>query len=451
MQNYDVRTEKMWLKNLCDSIADAGFNTVIFQVKPMGDALYPSEFSPWSSVLTGKTGLAPDNFFDPLHFFIEAAHEHDLEVHAWFNPFRLGKFTWRNDICVQKFPLGHFFEYKEQFWLDPGHPDSRNFASKNIAEVLMRYDIDGVHLDDYFYPYRDEQEDVPDDVVFQVFGGLFKDKAAWRRQNVTDFVRRVHSEIKKAKPYIKFGVSPFGIWQNAAESPEGSQTKSRFSAYSHVYADAKLWLEKKIVDYVCPQIYFSTKWSDAPFETVLAWWNRLENERHVYAGIGIYRINEEQEDKTWLDSTEMQRQHEILKKYKNIKGKAYFRWRNWQENKLNFRQFLAEDWSIKALPPTMEWLVFPAPPVPFQPSFVKKGKEIVLSWAIPPHECGKIRYFLRVKKIYRSGKTEEEIIYSKNNYFIFFKKDDLSEIQFSVCSKNRIAVLSDFSEVLIVK
>jgi uncharacterized lipoprotein YddW (UPF0748 family) len=450
-QNYDARAQKKWLIALADSIAESGLNTVFFQVKPMGDALYPSDFSPWSAVLTGTTGQAPELFFDPLQTFIEAAHERDIEVHAWFNPFRLGKFTWQSDICIQKFPLGHFFQYKEQYWLDPGHPESRNFASKSIAEVVQRYDIDGVHLDDYFYPYRDENEDIPDDIIFQVFGGMYKNKEEWRRQNVTDFIRRVHSEVKKIKPYLKFGVSPFGIWQNKSEHPEGSETKAKLSAYRHVYADAKLWVERKLLDYICPQMYFSTADKNAPFEKVLQWWDNLKTERHIYAGLALYRVGENGEDPAWSDAEEIARQIRLIRVCKNVHGFAFFRLQHWQENSPKLQKSLGNDFSRKTLPPEMPWIDFPLPPRPFVPAAQIYDEKVLLSWAVPEHQCGKLRFCIEKKTIFPDGKTQTDYVWTDKTYQVFEKKQERAEVVFRVCSKNRIAALSEFSEKVSLK
>ncbi|MGH7979919.1 MAG: glycoside hydrolase family 10 protein, partial [Limisphaerales bacterium] len=254
-----VARQKAELISLLDTAARLKLNAVVFQVRPDCDAMYASAIEPWSEYLTGVQGRAPHPYYDPLAFAIEEAHQRGLELHAWFNPFRA-----RGSVLSPPAPNfigrthpGWVRKYGDGLWLDPGNPDVRHYVIGVIMDVVRRYDVDGIQFDDYFYPYpvssdRGTQIPFPDETTWRAFGertGLSREN--WRRQNIDQFIESVYRNIKAAKPWVKFGVSPFGIWQ-----PGYPPQVRGFNPYAELYADSRLWLASGWVDYFSPQLYW---------------------------------------------------------------------------------------------------------------------------------------------------------------------------------------------------
>ena len=268
-------------------------NAVVFQVRPQCDALYPSEIEPWSEFLTGEMGRAQQ--FDPLEFLVAEAHRRGILVHAWFNPYRAlhpaAKTVSENHISKRHPDLVR--QYGKYLWLDPSDPEVLRYSLSVIKDVLRRYDIDGVHFDDYFYPYPEKDADgakieFPDDANWRKYqsrgGRLSRD--GWRRKNVNDFIESVGREIKRIKPEILYGVSPFGIWRPALE-----KGITGFNAYAELYADSRKWLRDGTVDYLAPQLYWETARKGQSFPVLLDWWESQDvRRRHVWPGVAAYRI-----------------------------------------------------------------------------------------------------------------------------------------------------------------
>jgi len=286
---------------LLDFLQKHNFNAVILQVRPQADALYKSSIEPWSYFLTGEQGKAPEPFYDPLHFWTEAAHDRGLEMHVWFNPYRAqhkdgGKIS---DASIIKTNPKLVVYLKEGYWwLDPARKETQDLTTNVIVDVVRRYDIDGVHFDDYFYPYPSYNggEDFPDSISWKSYqrGGGKASRSDWRRDAVNTLIQRLYKEIKAEKPYVKFGLSPFGIWR-----PGYPQSVEGFDQYEQLYADAKLWLNKGWVDYFVPQLYWKIGRIPQSFPVLLGWWqgeNKMQ--RHLWPGIsvgrdtGIANINE---------------------------------------------------------------------------------------------------------------------------------------------------------------
>ncbi len=275
---------------LLDYLKEHHFNAVIFQVRPMADALYKSDIEPWSYFLTGEQGKAPEPFYDPLQFWIEAAHDRGLELHVWLNPYRAfhpaGKAISNQSIVktnpdlVVKLKQGYY-------WMDPSKKEMQNRTADVVKDIVKRYDIDGVHLDDYFYPYPDYNggEDFPDDASFAAYqadGGKLS-RGDWRRASVNALIKRLYKEIKAEKKYVKFGISPFGIWR-----PGFPASVEGFDQYEKLYADAKLWLNKGWLDYFAPQLYWPINRMPVSFPVLLGWWHSENTkQRHLWPGIAI--------------------------------------------------------------------------------------------------------------------------------------------------------------------
>lgn len=284
---------------ILDKAVALNLNAIVLQVRPAGDALYASELEPWSAFLSGEQGVAPEPAYDPLAFAVAEAHSRGLELHAWFNPYRVGHPSYKGalaDTHIANTRPDLVREYGPLLWLDPGHPDVQQHSLDVILDVVRRYDIDGVHLDDYFYPYPREDDagkplPFPDDETYQAYldgrrwpwGAL--DRNDWRRRNVDDFVKRLYRAVKREKPYVKVGISPFGIWK-----PGDPPWIVGMNQYETIYADARKWLREGWCDYFTPQLYWPIANPDQSYLSLLAWW-REQNPRgrHVWPGLAAYR------------------------------------------------------------------------------------------------------------------------------------------------------------------
>lgn len=280
-------------------LEEQNFNAAILQVRPQADAFYESELEPWSYYLTGKSGKAPDPYYDPLEFWISEAHKRGIELHVWLNPYRAHHTTGKEigEKSIVKTNPELVRELKNgMWWMDPGSEKVQQHSAAVVMDIVKRYDIDGVHFDDYFYPYAsyNGKKDFPDEESWQKYlnsGGELS-RADWRRKNVNDFIENIAEEIKAEKSFVKFGISPFGIWRPGF--PKGIKGMDQ---YEELYADAKLWLNKGWIDYFTPQLYWPTKKLGQSFPVLLGWWES-ENVvgRHVWPGINL-GLEEEEENK----------------------------------------------------------------------------------------------------------------------------------------------------------
>ena len=272
--------------------AATGINTIVFQVRPAGDALYPSALEPWASLLTGTQGKDPG--YDPLAFAIQEAHARGMELHAWINPFRAGLTT-----DTARLASTHLFRtrrdlvrvYGTQLWMDPGEPEVQDHSIRVAADIVRRYDVDAIHADDYFYPYvqRDAAGRAipfPDSATYARYGGGM-DRGDWRRANVDRFIERLYREVHAIKPALKVGISPFGIWRPG--NPPGVQG---LDAYAEIYADSRKWLQQGWVDYLAPQLYWAISAPQQSYPALLDWWFSQNTQgRHVWPGLASYKVN----------------------------------------------------------------------------------------------------------------------------------------------------------------
>ena len=286
--------QKTELIALLDRAAALKLNAVIFQIRPACDALYSSSLEPWSEYLTGVQGRAPQPYYDPLAFAITEAHKRGLELHAWFNPFRARHFQAVSPIAathISRTQPQLVRSYGKYLWLDPGDPAVRAHSLRVVLDVVKRYDVDGIHFDDYFYPYKEKNSagkemDFPDNATWNKFGaasGLSRED--WRRRNVDIFMEQTYRAIKAAKPWVQFGISPFGIWR-----PKNPPSISGFDSYDELYADSRKWLREGWCDYFAPQLYWGISPPQTSFTTLLDWWNS-ENVRHRHVWPGINSLN----------------------------------------------------------------------------------------------------------------------------------------------------------------
>ena len=321
-----VTHQKRELEELIDRIDKFNLNAVFFQVRPAADAFYASETEPWSYFLTGKQGKPSEPFFDPLAYAIERCHSRGIELHAWFNPFRVmnnGKYDLAKNSFAAKNP--HFqHEYDNKKFFDPGFPQVRSHIIKVIMEVVSKYDIDGVLLDDYFYPYPIAGKRYPDSKTFAKYGKDFYPKLLkdWRRNNIDCFIADLHNSIKEVKPGLRLGISPFGVWRSKSEDPKGSPLPRGTTSYDDLYADVQKWLSMDWIDYVIPQLYWEQGNKYGDFATLARWWNDHSYGKPLYLGQALYRSTDS--NKGWNNPKEISDQLSIMREFENVRGFALF-------------------------------------------------------------------------------------------------------------------------------
>lgn len=325
-QGLSADTLKSEADTILDNIAAIGLNTVFLQVRPSADALYPSEIFPWSRYVSGTTGQAPDGDFDVLAYWVNGAHNRGLQLHAWINPYRItkdGQSEW--DALPDSSPAKQHPEwvvkYEDNYYFNPGLPAVQQLVVDGATEIVKNYDVDGIHLDDYFYPGTD----FDDQATFARYGTDFDDIGDWRRDNVNTLIATLDKTLHEIDPTLSFGVSPSGIWDNKADNPKGSDTNGR-SSYREIYCDSVHWIQKGTVDYICPQLYWEIGYEIADFEVLLDWWQEVISTSDValYIGIGAYRAAEAQPGDVWYGTAELERQLALLDSSIDIQGEVYF-------------------------------------------------------------------------------------------------------------------------------
>ena len=374
---------------LLDKLAELNFNAVIFQVRTSGDAFYNSTLEPWSYYLTGHQGRAPSPFYDPLEFIIQEAHKRNIEVHAWFNPYRAragssSKSGLASNHVVHRFPR-YVYPYGSNLWMDPGSKDLQDFIYGVFMDIVQRYDIDGVHMDDYFYPYPVSGVHFPDSHTYNAYktaGGNLT-LSDWRRDNVNKLVQRLGNGIKAIKPYVKYGISPFGIWRTG--HPHGVHG---LSSVDELYADSKKWFQEGWVDYLTPQLYWAIDPPQKSYTALIDWWLALNaHKRHLYAGNYVSALVV----KHW-SVTEISRQiQESRLRYSNMSlGNIHFSARTLNHNTKGIADVFKNTlYHTPALVPEMTWLHTAPPQAPrnvtVHGSLVSWNKDIsgnVRSWVI---------------------------------------------------------------------
>lgn len=344
-------------RNLLNQLVDLGFNTVIFQVRPAGDAFYPSRFAPWSAYLTGRQGVAPAEGFDPLAFMIEETHARAMEFHAWINPFRVSMNLDSAALSTQHVFFQHrdwVVEYGGKWYLNPGLPMVQHHLVEVVGELVDNYDLDGIHIDDYFYPYPTGGYPFPDSLTFSFYGYEFPSVEDWRRGNTNALVRQLSERIKASRPHTVFGVSPFGVWRNADRDPRrGSNTRASVSSYDDLYADVLLWADRGWVDYVMPQLYWNIGFAPADHQELLLWWSRQMRNAQLFTGHAAYKVGNNAEP-AWHDPTEIPRQVDLNRRNFQSQGSAFFSARSILNNPLQLKDTLRSLYHSWALWPERE-------------------------------------------------------------------------------------------------
>jgi uncharacterized lipoprotein YddW (UPF0748 family) len=364
-KGLSVNAQQAEFIHVLDMHQQNGMNAVIVQIRPAADAFYPSQYEPWSEYLTGKQGLPPTPYYDPLQFMIEETHKRGMEFHAWLNPYRAVFRIATSSISpthITKLHPEWFVNYANQKIFNPGLPEVREHVTRVVKDIVSRYDIDGLHMDDYFYPYPDSKgTEFPDKKAFEKYGNGMK-KADWRRANCDSIIKMMHEIILNTKPEVRFGISPFGVWRNKSQDPQGSNTKGGVSNYDDLYADILLWLKQGWIDYVTPQLYWERGHKLCNYDTLLDWWNNHAFGKHIYIGHGIYRANS---NAAWKSKDELPNQIKKLREYTTTQGSVYFSSKNFETNPNGWCDSLRNNYyATPALPPAMPWIstIKPTPP-----------------------------------------------------------------------------------------
>ncbi len=381
LNGLSTEVQKQELKNLLDELKQDGINTVIFQVRSECDAMYSSSIEPWSYWLTGSQGTAPSPYYDPLEFAIEEAHKRGMELHAWFNPYRAdrkvsgsGSYPKASNHVTVQHP-DWVIQISTFKFLDPGLPMVRDYVTSVIYDIVSRYDVDGIHADDYFYPYPPDQITNQDAATFAAYPRGFTNLADWRRDNVNLLIAQVNDTIQSVKSWVKFGMSPFGIWKSGV--PSGI---TGLSAYNDIYCDAIAWLQNRSIDYLTPQLYWPFG-GGQDYAKLQPWWadSVYANGRHFYPGHAYYRIT------SWFNPTEMPNQIRFDRNNPKVQGSVFFSAKHFGLNPLGVTDTLRNDlYRYTSILPIMSWKDV-VPPNPIQNLTFERlaNGQAGLKWDLP--------------------------------------------------------------------
>ena len=404
-QNMDKATMQTYLTAMLDGLQQMGINAVIFQVRPHADAFYRSSLEPWSRFLTGTQGIAPTPVWDPMQYLIEACHERNMEFHAWLNPYRV-----KSNLNEQLAP-GHiyhkhpewFVTYGNQLYFDPGLPESRKFICQVVDDIVSRYDIDAIHMDDYFYPYPIAGKEFPDQKSFARYGNGLS-LSDWRRNNVNFLIQELHQTISQRKPWVRFGISPFGIYRNQKSDPLGSNTNG-LQNYDDLYADVLLWAREGWIDYNIPQIYWEIGHKAADYETLVKWWATHSENRPLFIGQSVTNTIQHADPQN-PSMNQLPRKMALQRAYQTIGGSCQWYAAAVVENQGRYRDALVSEYhKYPALIPVFDFMDDKAP------DKVRKMKKIwtedgyVLFWTAPKAETEMDKAVQYV--VYRFGRKEK--------------------------------------------
>ncbi|MEV8069298.1 family 10 glycosylhydrolase [Streptomyces sp. NPDC085995] len=320
-----VARQRGELTALLDAAVRRRLNTVFLQVRPAADALWPSPYEPWSQFLTGTQGKDPG--WDPLGTAVAEAHARGLKLHAWFNPYRVALTADRSRLAASHPARKHpdwVVAYGGKLYYNPGLPEVRAFVQEAMLDAVRKYPVDGVHFDDYFYPYPEAGQTFDDAAAYAEYGGGFASRAAWRRDNIDKLVRETAAAVARTRPGAQFGISPFGVWRNAATDARGSATKAGAQSYDDLYADTRRWVREGWIDYIVPQLYWTIGLAAADYAKLVPWWAETArgSRTRLYVGEALYRAGEK--DSAWRDPDELSRHLTLAKKYPEVRGHVFF-------------------------------------------------------------------------------------------------------------------------------
>ncbi len=331
-----------------------GLNTIFLQVRAASDAIYASPFEPWSAALSGTCGKTPIPYYDPLEFWIQEAHDRGLELHAWINPYRASL------NAEQILPHNHpatihpewFLRYGNKLYFNPALEASRKHIIAVTEDLLTRYNLDGIHMDDYFYPYPITGENFPDSADYNHYLSCNKPLSIedWRRENVNQTIKELSETIKENHPTVAFGISPFGVWRNEKNDPRGSNSEAGVTNYDHLYADVLTWLKNDWIDYITPQLYWDTQHPKANYEILANWWNTNSYNKPLFIGHALYKVGEE--NSQWKSANQLPQQIKIARELDHVNGNVFYSYKHLNRDLLGFQDSLQHHYyQTKALPP----------------------------------------------------------------------------------------------------
>ncbi|MFZ1313515.1 MAG: family 10 glycosylhydrolase [Chitinophagaceae bacterium] len=392
----DPEKQKADYIRLLDLHQQNGMNAMIVQVRPAADAFYPSQYEPWSQWLTGVQGKPPTPYYDPLQFMIEETHKRGMEFHAWLNPYRAVHHIGQSSVAPNHISRVHpewFLTYGDKKYFNPGNKEAQAFVVKVVRDIVKRYDVDAIHMDDYFYPYRIPGKEFPDAASYAKSGSKLS-KDDWRRSNVDTIILALSKAIKEEKKMCRFGISPFSVWRNKDKDPvRGSDTRAGQTNYDDLYADILLWLQKGWIDYVTPQLYLEIGHDKIDYAKMLDWWSRNSFGRHIYIGHGIYRTAENQPK--WKNPAELPNQIKLLRRYPNVQGSIYFSSKSFERNPNGWNDSLRDNYyKYPALLPPMRWIDNEKPWPPIVERSITNDSIIQLDVRPDPRNRVEIKYYV---------------------------------------------------------
>jgi uncharacterized lipoprotein YddW (UPF0748 family) len=409
--------QKAELLAILDRAVRLKLNAIIFQVRPMCDALYGSPIEPWSQYLTGTMGKPPQPFYDPLVFAVAEAHKRGLELHAWFNPYRAlvkspDSQPSANHVSKNRPELVR--DYGKYLWLDPGEKEVQDHSLRVVLDVVKRYDVDGVHFDDYFYPYREKgpdgmNMDFPDAASWKKFGAGGKlSRADWRRENVNGFVERVYESIKQTKPWVKFGISPFGIWR-----PKYPRQIQGMDAYEELYCDPRKWLVNGWVDYLAPQLYWRIEPPQQSFPVLLKWWTE-QNKRGRHLWVGMNTASTVKGETSW-PAEEILNQIKLTRRQSGVSGHVHWNMTALSRNHLLTGNLSKDLYAEPALIPATPWLRSVPPAKPDLYAIGKGSGSVRVTWNVASGET----VWLWLLQVRKGEKWSSKILPGDNRSCVF--------------------------------
>jgi len=393
-RNLTSKAQRDEMRAMLDEFAKNNINAIVLQIRPTADAFYPSALEPWSNWLTGKQGARPNPYYDPLQFIIEEAHKRCIDVHVWLNPYRvlnsdnLGILN-KNHIFYKNRDL--FVKYGDKYYFDPGLDETREFLNRVVEDVVERYDVDAVHFDDYFYPYRVGNEEFPDAATFKKNPRGFapNQKDDWRRNNVNMVISELQQTIKSIKPWVEFGVSPFGVWRNNNVDPTGSATRAGIQNYDDLYADILKWLKEGSIDYVAPQLYWEIGKKVADYEILAKWWSENSFGKNLYIGLFNSQLGSPEANSAWRKGNELVRQLHLNQAYPQIDGAIFYSAKAFVKNKQGLNDTLKSTfYKYPAICPINRNIQGEPSAQPQNMKILRDGKDAFLMWDEVDEEGG---------------------------------------------------------------
>ena len=445
-QGIGTQQMQQTLSYQLDELQKDGVNVIIFQVRAECDALYPSKIEPWSRFLTGKQGMAPSPYWDPLQWMIDQCHHRGMELHAWINPYR-AKTKVTNELAMNHIAIKEperCFDYDGLKILNPGIPENRDYICRVVADIVSRYDIDGLHMDDYFYPYPTAGEVIPDNEQYQRYSNGIRDLGNWRRHNVNLFIKQLYQTVHQLKPWVKVGISPFGIYRNKKNAPNIGSNTNGLQNYDDLYADVLLWINNGWMDYCVPQLYWDIGNKAADYETLIKWWNLHAAARPLIIGEDVERTAKYADLKN-PNQNQQAAKFRLHQQMKNVDGTVLWYAKAAVDNVGNYGTMLRRQyWRTPTLQPEMTFIDKKAP------NKVRKLKPVwtedgyILFWTAPKSKTWNTEAAKYV--VYRFKKGEKVnindgskiVAITTNTYYKLPYENGKTKYKYVVTALNRI-------------